>query len=144
MNTAYDLKKINALSASDMEFIRQQGKQPRRALSDAVTGLLTVPVGWRVCTEYRAEFGGFFPLQCRFSAAESDDWHLYVCSPGEVSPCWLLVLLSAGGSVVRTLYQSESLEPDVISKLVAQRAGLRRFNCTASTATNLMGMEVPA
>lgn len=144
MNTAYDLKQINALSASDMEFIRQQGELPRRALSDAVTGLLTVPVGWRVSAEYRAEFGGFFPVQCRFSAAESDDWHLCVCSPGEVSPYWLLVLLSAGGSVVRTMYQSESLEPDVISQLVAQMAGLRRFNCTASTVANLMGMEVPA
>lgn len=144
MNTAYDLKQINALSASDMEFIRQQGELPRRALSDAVTGLLTVPVGWRVCAEYRVEFGGFFPVQCRFSAAESDDWHLCVCSPGEVSPYWLLVLLSAGGSVVRTMYQSESLEPDVISQLVAQMAGLRRFNCTASTVANLIGMEVPA
>jgi len=144
MNTAYDLKQINALSASDLEFIRQQGELPRRALSDAVTGLLTVPVGWRVCAEYRAEFGGFFPVQCRFSAAESDDWHLCVCSPGEVSPYWLLVLLSAGGSVVRTMYQSESLEPDVISQLVAQMAGLRRFNCTASTVVYLMSGEVTA
>nr|WP_250369571.1 conjugation system SOS inhibitor PsiB family protein [Enterobacter hormaechei] len=38
-----------------------------------------------------------FPVQCRFSADGSDDWHLCVCSPGEVSPYWLLVLLSSGG-----------------------------------------------
>jgi predicted component of type VI protein secretion system len=84
------------------------------------------------------------PVQCRFSADGSDDWHLCVCSPGEVSPYWLLVLLSSGGEVVRTLYQSDTLQPDRINQLIAQLAGMRRFNCTARTVVNLMSGEVTA
>lgn len=144
MTLHYDLTRINALTAFDLEFIRQQGEDARRALSDAVTGLLTVPQGWRVCAEYRSEFGGFFPVQCRFSADDSDDWHLCVCSPGEVSPYWLLVLLSSGGEVVRTLYQNDSLQPERVSQLIAQMAGMRRFNCTARTVADLMSEEVTA
>ncbi|WP_312826400.1 conjugation system SOS inhibitor PsiB family protein, partial [Escherichia coli] len=60
------------------------------------------------------------------------------------SPYWLLVLLSSGGEVVRTLYQSDTLQPDRISQLIAQLAGMRRFNCTASTVANLMSGEVTA
>ena len=144
MTMQYDLNRINTLTASDLEFIRHQGEDARRALSDAVTGLLSTPEGWRVCAEYRSEFGGFFPVQCRFSADGSDDWHLCVCSPGEVSPYWLLVLLSSGGEVVRTLYQSDTLQPDRISQLIAQLAGMRRFNCTARTVVKLMNVEVTA
>ncbi|MFU0872754.1 conjugation system SOS inhibitor PsiB [Kluyvera sichuanensis] len=138
----YDLTRINGLTATDMECIRQQGEEARRALSDAVTGMLTVPPGWRVSAEYRSEFGGFFPVQCRFSADNSDDWHLCVCSPGEVSPYWLLVLLSSGGEVVRTLHQCETLDPERVSQLIARMAGLRRFNCTARTVASLMSVEV--
>lgn len=144
MTMRYDLNQINTLTASGMESVRQQGEDARRALSDAVTGLLTVPQGWRVCAEYRSEFGGFFPVQCRFSADGSDDWHLCVCSPGDVSPYWLLVLLSSGGDVVRTLYQSDTLQPGRVSLLIAQMAGMRRFNCTARTVANLMNGEVTA
>ena len=144
MTMHYDLTQINALTASDMEFIRQQGEDARRVLSDAVTGLLTTPEGWCVCAEYRSEFGGFFPVQCRFSADSCDDWHPCVCSPGELSPYWLLVLLSSGGEVVRTLYQNDTLQPEQVSQLIAQMAGMRRFNCTARTVAKLMSGEVTA
>lgn len=142
MTTIYDLNRINSLTASDMEFIRQQGEEARRTLSDAVTGLLNVPQGWRICAEYRAEFGGLFPVQCRLSADGCDDYHLCVCSPGEVTPCWLLVLLSSGGLIVRTLWQSERFEPARLDQLVGQVAGMRRFHCTASTVADLMSREV--
>ncbi|MBE8917478.1 conjugation system SOS inhibitor PsiB [Enterobacter kobei] len=144
MTMQYDLNQLNALTASDLEFIRQQGEDARRVLSDAVTGLLTVPQGWRVCAEYRSEFGGFFPVQCRFSADGCDDWHLCVCSPSEVSPYWLLVLLSSGGDVVCTLDQHDTLQPDRVSQRIAQIAGMHRFNCSARTVANLMSGEVTA
>nr|WP_242660029.1 conjugation system SOS inhibitor PsiB family protein [Enterobacter chengduensis] len=66
----YDLNRINTLTASDLEFIRHQGEDARRALSDAVTGLLSTPEGWRVCAEFRSEFGGFFPVQRRFQPVQ--------------------------------------------------------------------------
>jgi hypothetical protein len=56
-----------------------------------------------------------------------------VCSPSEVSPYWLLVLLSFGGEGGRTLYQNETLQPEHVSELIARIGGMRRFNCTAST-----------
>jgi hypothetical protein len=46
--------------------------------------------------------------------------------------------------VVRTLYQSDTLQPDRINQLIAQLAGMRRFNCTASTVVKLMNVEVTA
>src|SRR5690606_42105839 len=109
MTMQYDLNRINTLTATDLEFIRQQGE------------------------DARSEFGGFFPVQGRFSADGSDDWHLCVCSPGEVSPYWLLVLLSSGGEVVRTLYQSDTLSRERISQLVARLADRRRCTCNASS-----------
>lgn len=38
MTMQYDLNRINTLTASDLEFIRQQGEDARRALSDAGNG----------------------------------------------------------------------------------------------------------
>ncbi|MGU0198257.1 hypothetical protein ACVXHY_22225 [Enterobacter roggenkampii] len=42
------------------------------------------------------------------------------------------------------LYQSDTLQPDRISQLIAQLAGMRRFNCTARTVANLMSGDVTA
>ena len=135
---------LKTMSCDEFEDWRDSGEDFRRELTHAVMRDLSCPENWDVHGEYRSEFGGFFPVQCRFSADGSDDWHLCVCSPGEVSPYWLLVLLSSGGEVVRTLYQSDTLQPDRINQLIAQLAGMRRFNCTARTVANLMSGEVTA
>ncbi|EMJ5163698.1 conjugation system SOS inhibitor PsiB [Citrobacter freundii] len=144
MTMIYDLNKINRLTASDMESVRQQGEDARRGLSDAVLALLPVPQNWCICAEYRTEFGGLFPVQCRLSADGSDEYHLCVCSPGDISPYWLLVLLSAGGLVVRTLWQGEQFDPVRIGTLVSQVAGMRRFGCSARTVVSLLNEEVMA
>lgn len=135
---------LKTMSCDEFEDWRDSGEDFRRELTHAVMRDLSCPENWDVNGEYRSEFGGFFPVQCRFSADGSDDWHLCVCSPGEVSPYWLLVLLSSGGEVVRTLYQSDTLQPDRINQLIAQLAGMRRFNCTARTVVKLMNVEVTA
>lgn len=144
MTMIYDLNGINRLTASDMEFIRQQGEDARCELSDAVIRILAVPQNWCICAEYRTEFGGLFPVQCRLSADGCDDYHLCVCSPGDISPYWLLVLLSAGGLVVRTLWQGEQLDPVRLDALVSQVAGMRRFGCSALTVVSLLNEEVIA
>ncbi|EBW7778668.1 conjugation system SOS inhibitor PsiB [Salmonella enterica subsp. enterica serovar Saintpaul] len=144
MTIIYDLNKINSLTAYDMEYIRQKGEDARNELSDAVTRMLAVPQNWCICAEYRMEFGGFFPVQCRLSADGCDDYHLCVCSPGDISPYWLVVLLSAGGLVVRTLWQGEILDPVSINALVSQVAGMRRFGCSARTVVSLLNKEVVA
>ncbi|MPN45861.1 hypothetical protein SDC9_193436 [bioreactor metagenome] len=106
--------------------------------------MLAVPQNWCICAEYRMEFGGFFPVQCRLSADGCDDYHLCVCSPVDISPYWLVVLLSAGGLVVRTLWKGGKLDPVSINALVSQVAGMRRFGCSARTVVSLLNKEVVA
>lgn len=70
--------------------------------------------------------------------------HARWASPGDISPYWLVVLLSAGGLVVRTLWQGEKLDPVSINALVSQVAGMRRFGCSARTVVSLLNKEVVA
>lgn len=135
---------INALSPEEFERIREQGEEFRRALNDSVIVMLDVPNGWCINAEYRAEFGGMFPVQCRLSVADSDEFHLCICSPGEVSPYWLVVLLAGNGGLVRTLLQTEQFDPTAINQLVNKIAGMKRFNCTATTLAALLTTEVTA
>lgn len=103
MSMNYDLTRINTLTASDPEFIRQQGEEARRALSDAVTGPADCPAGLarlrRVPQLNLAAFSRYSAVSARITGMTGT---CALCSPGEVSPYWLLVLLSAGGSMVHT------------------------------------------
>lgn len=141
MMNKYTLSDLNTLVPSEFESIRGKGEEFRRQLSDAVVLQLDVPDGWTVNAEYRSEFGGLFPVQCRLSVADSDEYHLCVCSPGEVSPLWLVVLLSDCGGLVRGLHQSDVLRPDAVNDLVRRAAGLNRFNCTPSTVCSMLTVE---
>lgn len=140
----FNLNDINTLTSGEFEFIREKGAEYRRELSDAVLVKLDVPEGWAINAEYRTEFGGMFPVQCRLSVENSDEFHLCVCSPGELSPLWLTVLLSGDGSMARTLQQSDSFQPAKINELIGRVAGMRRFNCTAATVVALLEGEVAA
>nr|WP_308812988.1 conjugation system SOS inhibitor PsiB [Escherichia albertii] len=63
---------------------------------NAVMRELDAPDNWTMNGEYGSEFGGFFPVQVRFTPAH-ERFHLALCSPGDVSQVWVLVLVSAGG-----------------------------------------------
>ncbi|EOW6429979.1 conjugation system SOS inhibitor PsiB [Cronobacter sakazakii] len=139
----FSLSQINTMIPSEFEQLREQGEEYRLDLSNSVTALLPVPQGWQVNAEYRSEFGGLFPVQCRFTP-DGEALALCVCSPGEVSPVWLAVLLGADGSLVRVLHQSESLEPGAVGELLEKVAGMHRFNCTAGTVATLLAQEVAA
>ncbi|WP_437435554.1 conjugation system SOS inhibitor PsiB [Escherichia coli] len=54
---------------------------------------------WTMNGEYGSEFGGFFPVQVRFTPAH-ERFHLALCSPGDVSQVWVLVLVNGGGAAV--------------------------------------------
>ena len=55
------------MSSDELEDYRAAGEDFRRELSHAVMRDLTSPSGWSVNAEYRCEFGGFFPVQIRFT-----------------------------------------------------------------------------
>ncbi len=66
MKTVLNLDVLKTMSTEELEDYRNAGEDFRRELSHAVMRDLTVPDGWAVNAEYRAEFGG---LSCpaRFS-----------------------------------------------------------------------------
>lgn len=142
----FNLTQINAMIPADFEQLREQGKEYRRELSDAVVGLITTPAGWQVNAEYRGEFGGLFPVQIRFQPRHESagGYGVCLCSPGELLPGWLIVLVSDDARYANILHQSEHLEPDAISTLLSRVAGMQRLNCSSATVNALLGQGVAA
>lgn len=138
----FTLESLNNLIPSEFESIRARGCEFRREISDTVTMLLTVPENWQINAEYRCEFGGMFPVQCRLSANECDEFHLCVCSPGEMSPDWLVVLIGGRGDLVQIVHQSDRLDLAAVNGIIQKVAGMKRFNCTAKTVADLLCGEV--
>ncbi len=60
MKTVLNLDVLKTMSTEELEDYRNAGEDFRRELSHAVMRDLTVPDGWAVNAEYRAEFGGSF------------------------------------------------------------------------------------
>ncbi|WP_282601569.1 conjugation system SOS inhibitor PsiB family protein, partial [Pantoea ananatis] len=56
---------LASMHPCEFEEWRARGEGERHVLTSAVLSLLTVPAGWTVNGEYRAEFGGLFPVQVR-------------------------------------------------------------------------------
>lgn len=142
MSMKYTPALLNSMIPAELEAVRESGDEERRQLSDAVMNTIPVPQGWRVNAEYRSEFGGQFPVQLRFAPDQSDRYFLCLCSPGEMLPAWTLFLLAADGGLVRILSQRDRHDPVAVSALLAQVAGLHRFNCSAVTIAELMNAEV--
>ncbi len=98
MKTELTLNVLQTMSAQEYEDIRAAGSDERRELTHAVMRELDAPDNWTMNGEYGSEFGGFFPVQVRFTPAH-ERFHLALCSPGDVSQVWVLVLVNAGGDV---------------------------------------------
>lgn len=111
MQTVLTPDVMKTMSSDEFEDWRDSGEDYRRELTHAVMRDLTCPDNWDMNGEYRSEFGGFFPVQVRFTPPHGN-YHVVVCSPGAISPVWMVVFVPASGrpfSVVRTLkgYQTE-------------------------------------
>lgn len=96
MNTELNLNVLQTMNALEYEDIRAAGSDERRELTYAVMRELDAPDNWTMNGEYGSEFGGFFPVQVRFTPAH-ERFHLALCSPGDVSQVWMLVLVNSGG-----------------------------------------------
>ncbi|EER3091368.1 conjugation system SOS inhibitor PsiB [Escherichia coli] len=73
--------------------------------------------------EYGSEFGGFFPVQVRFTPAH-ERFHLALCSPGDVSQLWMLVLVNCGGQPFSVVQVQHIFTPVAISHTLALAATL--------------------
>ncbi len=91
---------------------------------------LDAPDNWTMNGEYGSEFGGFFPVQVRFTPAH-ERFHLALCSPGDVysglgagSGEYLEVV--AGGGAGTAVACTRSRQPFTGTGGVTGRAGVQR------------------
>ncbi|AUW02065.1 TPA: conjugation system SOS inhibitor PsiB [Klebsiella michiganensis] len=105
MHTIITTDVLKTLTADELEDYRAAGEYYRRELTHAVMRYMQCPSEWAVNGEYRSEFGGFFPVQVRFTPSHAR-FDVAVSSPGELSEYWMVVFITRGGqpfSVVRTM-----------------------------------------
>lgn len=131
---------LKTMSSGELEDYRASGEDLRRELTHAVMRDLNAPDQWNMNGEYRSEFGGFFPVQVRFTPSHGN-FHLTVCSPGDVSPVWMIVFITASGrpfSVVRTLL---TFSPDLINHTLSLVARLDADGYSAASIISILAME---
>ena len=120
---------LRNMHPSDFEEWRERGADFRHLLTTDVMEEIMPPPNWHVNGEYGAEFGGLFPVQVRFTPP-GGLYHICVCSPGEVSPSWLVVLAADAGDVVRVLLTREDFSPQRFTALLALAADIEDQNFT--------------
>ncbi len=113
MKTELTLNVLQTMSAQEYEDIRAAGSDERRELTHAVMRELDAPDNWMMNGEYGSEFGGFFPVQVRFTPAH-ERFHLALCSPGDVSQVWVLVLVNAGGEPFAVVQVQRRFAPEAV------------------------------
>ncbi|STE53163.1 plasmid SOS inhibition protein B [Edwardsiella tarda] len=140
MRNIITLDVLKTMIPSEWEDYRASGEDFRRALTHAVMRDLNAPAQWSMSGEYRSEFGGFFPVQVRFTPTHGA-FHVAVCSPGEVSPVWMMVFIPASGrpfAVVRTLL---AYSPEVINHTLGLIVRLDAEGYSHNAIIDLLAME---
>lgn len=131
---------LKTMIPEEFEDWREAGEDLRRELTHAVMRDLNAPERWNMNGEYRSEFGGFFPVQIRFTPAHGN-FHLAVCSPGDVSQVWMVVFITASGqpfSVVRTML---AFSPELINHTLSLVVRLDVDGYSASSIISILAME---
>ena len=123
MKTELTLNVLQTMNAQEYEDIRAAGSDMRRNLTHEVMRKVDAPANWMMNGEYGSEFGGFFPVQVRFTPAH-ERFHLALCSPGDVSQLWMLVLVNGGGQPFAVVQVQHIFTPVAISHTLALAATL--------------------
>ncbi|MGG7869642.1 conjugation system SOS inhibitor PsiB [Klebsiella aerogenes] len=140
MHTILTPDVLKTLYPDEMEDWRDSGEDYRRELTHAVMRDLSCPDNWDMNGEYRSEFGGFFPVQIRFTPSHGN-FHLAVCSPGTISPVWMVVFVPASGrpfSVIRAL---SGYQPELVSHTVSLTARLDADGYSQASIISILAAE---
>ncbi|QXB24161.1 conjugation system SOS inhibitor PsiB [Lelliottia amnigena] len=97
------------MTGHDFETCRAAGYSFRRELTHTVMAALTLPDNWDMNGEYCSEFGGLFPVQVRLAPTHGL-FEMVLCSPGEISDQWLLLMIAGNGKHVVCVRQCESFD----------------------------------
>ncbi|QKJ89329.1 conjugation system SOS inhibitor PsiB (plasmid) [Paramixta manurensis] len=131
---------LNTMSTGEYEDYRACGEEFRRLLTHAVMREIDIPAGWDVNGEYRSEFGGLFPVQCRFTPPHGN-FCISLCSPGELSPVWMLVFIVQNATTVSLMMTSDAFSPARISHTLSLAARLDADGYGFSAITGTLAME---
>ncbi|MBC3214750.1 conjugation system SOS inhibitor PsiB [Serratia fonticola] len=110
--------KLTTMIGEDYETCRAAGYSYRREMTHTVMGALTTPENWDVNGEYRSEFGGLFPVQIRFAPTHGR-YEIVLCSPGEFSQNWIILLVWKQGQEVSCIRSTALFDSTVISHVLS-------------------------
>lgn len=122
MKTELTLNALQSMNAQEYEDIRAAGSDMRRNLTHEVMREVDAPANWMMNGEYGSEFGGFFPVQVRFTPAH-ERFH-GIMFAGDVSQVWVLVLVNAGGEPFAVVQVQRRFAPEAVSHSLALAASL--------------------
>ncbi len=122
MKTELTLNALQSMNAQEYEDIRAAGSDMRRNLTHEVMREVDAPANWMMNGEYGSEFGAF-SRPGSFHASPRT-FPLALCSPGDVSQLWMLVLVNCGGQPFAVVQVQHIFTPVAISHTLALAATL--------------------
>lgn len=131
---------LKTMSPEEFEDWREAGEDFRRELTHAVMRDLNCPEGWDMNGEYRSEFGGFFPVQIRFTPAHGN-YHLALCSPGGISPSWMMVFIAASGRPFSVVLARQEYLPELVSHTLSLTARLDKDGYGQASIISILASE---
>lgn len=140
MKTELTLNVLQTMSAQEYEDIRAAGSDERRELTHAVMRELDAPDNWMMNGEYGSEFGGFFPRP-KFVSRQPTNVSTALCSPGDVSQVWVLVLVNAGGEPFAVVQVQRRFAPEAVSHSLALAASLDAQGYSVSDIIHILMAE---
>lgn len=108
---------LKMMTSDELEDYRSRGEDFRRELTHAVMQNFNVPEQWNINGEYRSEFGGFFPVQIRFTPLHGN-FQIAICSPGKMSSDWSVLLIPASGCPLSVVSIMPSFRPTLINQMI--------------------------
>ncbi|EFB8332457.1 TPA: conjugation system SOS inhibitor PsiB [Escherichia coli] len=140
MKPELTLNVLQTMSAQEYEDSRAAGNDVRCRLTHAVMRELDAPANWMMNGEYGSEFGGFFPVQVRFTPVH-ERFHIVVCSPGEASATWMVILVSISGRPFRVIRTQPSFSPETVNHILRLAASLDEAGYSTASIINLLVTE---
>ena len=131
---------LKTMIPAELEDYRSAGEDFRRELTHAVMGNLASPELWDMNGEYRSEFGGFFPVQIRFTPPHGK-FHIAVCSPGDVSSVWLMVFVTPSGHPFSVVRSPAIFNPEIVNHTLSLVACLDADGYSAASIISLLARE---
>lgn len=90
--------------------------------------------------EYRSEFGGFFPVRVRFTPSHGN-FHIAVCSPGEITPSWMMVFIPVSGRPFSVICSLSAWSSEVISHKLSLAARLDADGYSQASIISILAVE---